>query len=132
MRPRLELRGIPVAVKAAAAIFVLLPALGLAWSLAYAQMAFPVAALAYLAICAALAWNLLLRRNWARLALVAIVTLDLAQYHWSLEQFLAAYRAFPALALASLGLKLLAVAGAGMMFLPASNRWMSASSPGAA
>jgi hypothetical protein len=131
MRPDLELRGIPASVKAAAAIFVLLPALGLAWSLAYAQMAFPVAALAYLAICAALAWNLLLGRNWARLALVAIVALDLAQYHWSLGQLLAAYRALPALTLASLALKLFAVAGAGLMFLPASNRWIAAKAPGA-
>jgi hypothetical protein len=123
--PSPDWRGVPVAVKAAAAIFVVLSAAGLVWSLAAEQMAFPVRALGYFAICAALAWQLLLRRNWARFALLAIVAFDLAQYHWDIERFLAAYRALPVPAAASLAFKLLAVAAAALMFVPAANRWMS-------
>jgi hypothetical protein len=123
--PSPDWRGAPVAIKAAAAIFVGLSAAGLVWSLAMDLLAFPVAALGYFAICAALAWQLLLRRNWARFVLLAIVAFDLAQYHWSLERFLAAYRALPVPATASLAFKLLAVVAAALMFMPASNRWMS-------
>jgi hypothetical protein len=115
----------PVALLAAAAIFVLLPLLGVAWSLVYNPMASPVAAIAYLAICAMLAWNLLRRRSWARLGLAAIVLLDLAQYHWSLEAFRAAYAALPAATVASLVVKAAAVVALVLMFVPASNRWLS-------
>lgn len=126
MTPGPDLRGVPLALRVAAAIFVLLSATGLVWSLATEQMAVPVAALGYFAICAALAWQLLLRRNWARFALLAIVAFDLAQYRWDLERFLAAYRALPVAAAASLAFKLLAVVAAGLMFVPAANRWIAA------
>lgn len=125
MTAGLDLRGVPAAVKAAAAIYVLLSAISLVWRLAAEQMAFPVVALAYFALCAALAWQLLLRRNWARFALLAIVVFDLAQYHWDLERFLAAYRALPVAATASLAFKLLAVVAAALMFVPAANKWIS-------
>ncbi|MDH3320263.1 MAG: hypothetical protein OEO84_11325 [Betaproteobacteria bacterium] len=115
----------PAALLAAAAIFVLLPLVGVAWNLVHNPMAFPVAAVAYLAICALLAWNLLQRRSWARVALAAIVLLDLAQYHWSLEALRAAYAALPAATVTSLMFKLLAVIALVLMFVPASNRWLS-------
>jgi hypothetical protein len=126
-----DLRAVPLAVKAAAGIFVLLSAIGLIWRLAAEQMAFPVAALGYFVLCAALAWQLLLRRSWARFALVAIVAFDLALYPWDLERFLAAYRALPAPTIGTLALKALAITAAVLMFAPASNRWFSARVAGA-
>jgi len=119
------LEEVPAALLAAAAIFLLLPLVGVAWSLVHYPMAFPVAAVAYFAICALLAWNLLRRQWWARLALAAIVLLDLAQYQWNAEAFRAAYAALPVATVASLVFKAIAVTALALMFVPASNRWLS-------
>ncbi|MEO8718524.1 MAG: hypothetical protein ABI423_09945 [Burkholderiales bacterium] len=121
----LQLAEVPLALVVASAIFLLLPLTGVAWSLAYQPMAFPVAAVAYLAICAILVWNLLRRQWWARLGLAAIVLLDLAQYHWSVEAVRAAYAALPAATVASLLFKSAAFIALVLLFVPASNRWLS-------
>lgn len=105
-------------------IFLVLPSVGLGWGLVHDPMALPVAAVAALAICASLVWNLLKRRSWARLALAAVVLLDLAQYHWSPEAFRATYAVLPTATVATLALKLTAILALALMFVPASNRWL--------